>query len=219
MSLPKIHLYFVPGLAASIKIFDFLKFNATQYEAHFIPWLMPKSIHETLEEYAQRMAYFVKQENAVLIGVSFGGIMVQEMSKFLNPKKVIIISSVKNREELPNRLKIIQKTKAYKLLPSKAISNIEDFTAFSFGKKITKKMTLYNKYLSVRNEKYLNWAVYNVLHWNSQKETKNLIHIHGTKDPVFPIKHIKNCMKIENGTHIMILNKAKTISKIIQKLV
>lgn len=219
MSCKKTHLYFVPGLAACTKIFDFLKFDSNSYETHFIEWLIPTSEDEKIEDYAKRMSKLVIHKNAVLVGVSFGGIMVQEMSKFLDLKKIIIISSVKSRAELPNRLKVIEKTKAYKLLPSKVISSMDDFTVFAFGDYINKKMTLYNKYLSVRDESYLNWAVYNVLHWRPKESVKNITHIHGTEDPVFPIKHITNCIKVEKGTHIMILNKAKIISKIIQKLV
>jgi esterase/lipase len=36
-----------------------------------------------------------QKENPVLIGVSFGGILVQEMAKHIDARKVIIISSVK----------------------------------------------------------------------------------------------------------------------------
>ena len=72
-----------------------------------------------------------------------------------------------------------------------------------------------NEYLSVRDASYLDWAIYNVLHWKQEKSLKNVIHIQGDDDHIFPIKHIKNCIPIEKGTHIMILNKAKSISKII----
>ena len=37
------------------------------------------------------------------------------------------------------------------------------------------------------------------------------------KDEIFPIKNIKNSIIVKNGTHIMILNKAKTISKILER--
>ena len=47
---------------------------------------------------------------------------------------------------------------------------------------------------------------------------KNIVHIHGTKDNVFPLKHIKNAIEIKGGTHIMILTKAKKISKIIDEV-
>jgi len=209
------HIYFVPGLAAGSKIFEYLKFSEEKYELHFLEWLIPESKDESLDKYANRMAQLVKHHHAVLIGVSFGGIMVQEMGKFLDLKKIIIISSVKSREELPNRLKIIQKTKAYKLFPTKAISNIEEFSAYAFGDFIKKRIKLYRNYLSMRDTRYLEWAIFNVLHWCPTEPSNNLIHIHGVDDGVFPFKHINNCIKIDKGTHIMILNKARIISKII----
>ncbi len=215
MKPSKTHIYFVPGLAASSKIYEFLQLSEDKFELHYLEWLIPLSEKETITDYAKRMSNLITEENPVLIGVSFGGIMVQEMSKHLNTQKIIIISSVKSKSEFPKRLKIIQKTKAYKLFPTNAISNIEDFSVYAFGDFAEKRVKLYKEYLSIRNSDYLNWAIYNVLHWQQKKPIENIIHIHGNDDSVFPIKHIKNCIPIEKGTHIMILNKAKSISEII----
>ena len=211
----KIHIYFVPGLAASSKIFEYLQLPEDRFELHFLEWLLPLTAEESVQDYAKRMAAMVTEENAVLVGVSFGGIVVQEMSHYLNVLKVVIISSVKSKNEFPKRLKFLQQTKAYKLFPSKKIATIEDFSKIIFGKFVKKRVEMYQKYLSVRDEVYLNWAISQVLNWQQTTPNKNILHIHGTKDHIFPIKHIKNCITIENGTHVMILNKAKTISKIL----
>ena len=218
MNVSKKHIYFVPGLAANTTIFKYLNFPKEHFKLHFIQWLIPTSPTESIEDYAKRMAAFVTEENAVLIGVSFGGIMVQEMSNFLNLDKLIIISSVKCRNELPKRLKVIQKTKAYKIVPTKVIANIENFSMLAFGEFAKKRIKLYNEFLSVRDETYLAWSIENVLNWKQTKPLENIIHIHGTEDHIFPIGHIQNCIPIENGTHIMVINKAKTISKIIINL-
>ncbi len=215
MKNSKTHIYFIPGLAASAKIFEHLKFSEDKFELHYLEWLIPPSENEIIKNYAQRMANLVTEENPVLVGVSFGGIMVQEMSKHLKTKKVIIISSVKSSNELPKRLKLLQKTKAYKLFPTKVITNIEKFSMYAFGDFAKNRVKLYKEYLSVRDAKYLNWAIYNVLNWKQSKAPVNILHIHGTNDHIFPIKYIKNCIPIENGTHVMVLNKAKSISKII----
>ncbi|NEW80206.1 MAG: alpha/beta hydrolase [Gelidibacter sp.] len=215
MEAQKTHIYFVPGLAASPEIFEFLQFSKDKFELHFLEWLIPLSAHEPIETYAKRMANLVIEENPVLIGVSFGGIMVQEMSKHLHPKKVIIISSVKSHNELSKVLKFIQKLKIYKLFPSKAIENIEIFSFLAFGNTSKTRLTLYKKYFSVRDRKYLNWSIYNVLHWKQTKPLENILHIHGTADTIFSFKYIGNCIPVEKGTHIMIINKAKTISKLI----
>ncbi|WP_299000625.1 alpha/beta hydrolase [uncultured Tenacibaculum sp.] len=215
--MPKIHLYFVPGLAANTKIFERISLPEEQFELHFLDWLMPTSINETIQEYAQRLCAKIQHKNPILVGVSFGGVMVQEMSKIIDCKKVIIISSIKSNKELPKRLKLAQLTKAYKLFPSKVIANIENYEHYFFNDYLKKRAELYKIYLSIRDKDYLQWAIYNVLHWQQKEPLKDITHIHGKKDEVFPIKHIKNSIEIENGTHVMILNKAKTISKILEK--
>lgn len=213
----KKHIYFVPGLAANAKIFDFITLPEEYFGLHFLEWEIPLSLDESIEEYAKRMCTKIHHENPILIGVSFGGVMVQEMSKFITAEKVIIVSSIKSKYELPPRLKIVQKTKAYKLLPTKIIQNIEEYEKYFLGDYLKKRAELYKMYLSVRNATYIQWAVENVLNWKQEKPLNDIIHIHGTHDEVFPSKNIKNYISIEKGTHIMILNKAKIISKILEK--
>jgi len=72
--------------------------------------------------------------------------------------------------------------------------------------------------LSVNDAKYLKWALYSLLHWQQEKASKNTVHIHGDNDHIFPSKHIKNFIKINDGTHVMILLKAKEISEIITSI-
>lgn len=215
--MKKTHIYFVPGLAANKSIFEYISLSEENFELHFLEWIIPISLEESIENYAKRMCAAIKHESPILIGVSFGGIVVQEMSKLIQCKKVIIISSIKNRDELPNRLKLAQKTKVYKLFPTKVIENIENYDAYFFNDFLKKRSELYKTYLSVRNATYLQWAIHNVLNWQQKDTLSNVLHIHGNKDEVFPFKHIHNAIEINNGTHIMILDKAKTISKIIQE--
>ena len=215
----KKHIYFVPGLAASPKIFEYISLPNEKYEFHFLEWLIPESIDESLENYAKRLSQSIKHENPILIGVSFGGIIVQEIGKYINPGKIILISSIKSENEIPKRLKFLQITKAYKLFPTKKISEVKDFSKFDFNNSIKKKSELYNKYLDVRDKKYLDWAIYNVLHWKPTNNNLNIIHIHGNKDEVFPLKHIKNSIIIEGGTHAMIITKAKIINTILEEII
>ncbi len=162
-----------------------------------------------------RMSKSIERDNPVLVGVSFGGVLALEMSKLLPTRKVIIISSLKSRRELPKRLKWLQKLGLYKLLPTGRISKIDDFSRFNFHQSVRRKAELYNRYMSVRDEKYLNWAIETILHWNGQGNFDDVVHIHGTRDEIFPIKYIENCIPVEGGTHAMIITKAKRISDII----
>ena len=216
MNSEKTHVYFVPGMAAGSEIFRNIKLPKN-YEIHILDWLIPDK-EETIEDYAKRMALTVKEKDAILIGVSFGGVVVQEMNNFLKLKKLIIISSVKTRNELPRRMKIASLTKAYKLIPTSLVLSAEDLTRFSIGPKSKKRLALYQQYLHVRDKQYLDWALEKMVTWNKKERIKNLIHIHGEKDMVFPIKYIDGCRVIEGGTHIMILNKGSEISKMLLEI-
>lgn len=213
----KIPIYFVPGLGANTKIFENIKLSKELFETYFLEWEIPLEKEESISNYAKRMCAKITHQNPVLVGVSFGGVMVQEMSKIINTKKVFLVSSIKNKKELPKRLQLAKATKAYKLFPTNMVENFEAYEKYFLGSNLQKRKELYKTYMSVRNPKYITWAIYNVLHWKQENTFKDIIHIHGTEDGVFPIKHIKNAIKIEKGTHVMILNKAKTISKIIEE--
>lgn len=216
--MTKTHIYFVSGLAANSKIFEHIHLDSNKYECHFLEWKIPVSKDESIEDYSQRMCDEIRHKNPVLIGVSFGGIIAQEMSKLITCKKIIIISSVKTNLEFPKRLKLAAVTKAYKLFPAKFIESLDSYVDYFLGDYQKKKIDAYKKYMSVRNADYLHWAIHNVLHWQQTETISNISHIHGTDDGVLPSKNIANSIKIEGGTHAMILTKAKRITSEIDKI-
>jgi len=218
MSQEIIHVYLMPGMAANPTIFEQIKLPEDHFKIHWLEWVIP--IHnENIKDYAKRLAKNVQHENIVLIGVSFGGIIVQEMSKFLTLKKLIIISSVKTRVELPKRMKIAKSTKAYKLIPTRLLSNVEALAKYAFGETASKRIELYKKYLSVSDKEYLDWAIEQMVCWKQDKAIPNIIHIHGEKDAVFPLYNIKNCITVSEGSHIMIINKFKWFNENLPKLI
>ncbi len=216
--MTKSHIYFVPGMAANSKIFEHIQLDTTKYECHFLAWKIPVSKVESIEAYAQRMCDEITHKNPILIGVSFGGLIVQEMSKLIACDKMILISSVKSNLEFPKRLKFALLSKAYKLFPATFIENLDSYVDYFLGDYQQKKIEAYKKYMSVRNAVYLHWAIYTLLHWKQTNTLQNISHIHGTNDSVFPSKHISNFIAIEGGTHAMILTKGKRISLEIEKI-
>ena len=206
--MSKVHVYFMPGLAASSSIFEKIKLPEDVFEIHLLDWIMPEKT-ESLKQYAERMSKFVKHDKAVLIGVSFGGILVQEMAQFLELRKIIIISSVKSNKELPSRMKMAKTTKAYKLIPTSLLANVEALTKYAFGTMIKERLKLYKKYLTMNDKAYLDWAIEQVVCWERTIADQNVIHIHGDNDSVFPAQNIKEYINVKAGTHIMIVNRYK----------
>ena len=213
-----IHIYLMPGMAASPTIFEYIKLPEDKYKIHWLEWQIPGK-DETLEEYAKRMCNFITEDNIVLLGVSFGGILVQEMSKFLNIKKLFVVSSIKSRHELPKRFKLLKITKAYKILPTQLVGNVDFLAKYAFGETIKKRVDLYKKYLSVNDKVYLDWSIKQVLCWSQDKPNPNAIYINGDNDSVFPHSCVGNCIVIKGGTHIMIINKYKWFNENLPKLI
>ena len=216
--MSKTPVYLMPGLAASALIFERLALPKDAFEIFLLEWEIPLE-NESLKDYAKRIADKIKHQNPVLIGVSFGGILVQEMAKHIPVRKTIIISSVKSNNEFPLRLKLAKTTKAYKLLPMHLVMNIETLAKFSFGEKANQRLKLYIKYLAIRDIGYLNWAVEQVVLWDRTEVDENVIQIHGDGDDVFPIKNIKDCIVVKGGTHIMILNKYKWLNENLPRII
>lgn len=199
-------VYMMPGMAAGPNIFENIDLPGDVFEVVWLHWKLPQK-GETLSHYAERMCEEIRHESPVLIGVSFGGILVQEMAKLMRVRKVIIISSVKCRDELPYRMRVARKTSLHKILPTSLVNNLEVVAKYAFGEPVVKRLELYERYLSIRDKDYLDWAIDKVVNWQQKEPLPDIIHIQGDRDPVFPAYRIKNCIWIKGGTHIMIITR------------
>ncbi|NER18481.1 alpha/beta hydrolase [Spongiivirga citrea] len=213
-----IHVYLMPGMAANPSIFEHIKLPEETFQIHLLSWEIPLK-REKLSAYAKRMSEKIEHKDPVLVGVSFGGILVQEISQHINVRKVVVVSSVKHQNELPVRMKLAKQTKAYKLLPTGLINNIDFLAKYAFGEVVTKRVELYEKYLSVRDKYYLDWSIHNIVNWSAPKNVDNMIHIHGDKDGVFPVSNIKDHINVKGGTHVMIINKYKWFNENLPDLI
>ncbi|MBZ9626759.1 alpha/beta hydrolase [Psychroflexus sp. CAK1W] len=209
----------MPGMAANPTIFERIELPKAEFKIIWLSWKIPAK-EETLSSYARRMVEeVVKNEPVVLIGVSFGGVLVQEMSKLVSVKRLIIISSVKTKHELPKRMKIARDTGVYKVLPTGLLNYMTHIEKLPLGDLVSKRLKLYQHYLSINDREYLDWAIKEMLCWNQTQPIKDIIHIHGDEDLVFPIKNIENSIAIPKGTHIMILMKYKWFNKHLPELI
>ena len=217
MPVKTIHVYLMPGMSANFLIFEKIEFPSN-FTLHYLEWIDPRN-DESLEDYAKRYSKLIIHKDPVLIGVSFGGVLVQEISKIIQYKKLIIISSIKCNDELPSHMKFGKITKSYKLLPFKWINDFESLISFVLGPKIKRRLELYRKYLSVRDENYLSWSIKELIEWKQSKPIDNIIHIHGSKDLIFPTNFLSDYIELPRGDHAMILKRAEWISKKIPKLI
>lgn len=213
-----IHVYFMPGMAANSSIFNQINLPSDIFEQHLLDWFVPDK-GMTLSEYAVIMCSKIKHEDVVLVGVSFGGMLVQEMAKHISVKKLILISSVKKTSELPKRMIFAKYTNIHKLLPTGLVNNMELLTKYAFGETVTKRLVLYEQYLSIRDKYYIDWSIDQIVNWQQSECPSNVVHIQGDKDNVFPIQHIKDCILVKNGTHTMIIHRFRWFNEHLPKII
>ena len=216
--MSKIPIYFFPGMSSTSLIFEHIFFDESKYELVFLEWL-PVEKKENLDQYTQRYLPLIKHENPVLIGVSFGGIIAQEISKLISVKKTIIISSVRSNKEFPKLFHFARKTGLYKCIPTSLVNTVFGWIKKTASAKRKKRLELYDRYLPLRDKVYLDWAIREVLKWKQDNPIENVVHIHGTKDEIFPYRNIKSAITIEGGTHAMIILKYKWFNENLQTII
>lgn len=205
-------IYGISGLGADKRVFKYL---TLEHELIPIEWIKPKK-RETLIEYSERLIkkYEIgNEEEFGVLGVSFGGLVATEISKLKKPKFTILISSVETRKELTGIMKLVGKLKLIELIPEKLLNPPKIVAHFMFG---TKKKELLNSIIDDTDLSFTKWAVRELMLWNNETRLVNLIKIGGTKDKLLPPKG-ENTILIENGEHLMIVDKAKQVSEIINE--
>src|SRR6056297_332568 len=212
MSKAIVHVYFMPGMAANSSIFEYIKLPEDQFKIHYLDWTLPEKGMNIIS-YAEKMCTLITHQNPVLLGVSFGGILVQEMAKIIAVRKVIIVSSVKSKNELPKKMLFARYTSIHRLLPTGLVNNVELLAKYAFGETVTKRLALYEKYLSIRDKFYIDWCIHEMVNWSQAIPSQHVIHIQGAKDAVFPIANIKQCIIVPNGSHTIIIHRAKWFNK------
>lgn len=212
-------VYLISGLGADERVFQF--FDLKGIEHCFIKWLKPEK-KETLNHYAQRLIadQIDTNKEVILIGLSFGGIVAQEIAKLIPCKQVIIVSSVKSHKEFSWQLKLASKSMIYRAVPDWLMQLGNKLTAdYYFGTTNQAESTLLHQVIKDTDPYFLRWAIAKILNWKNEGITTPLVHIHGTNDRIFPVKHIKKAIEIPNGGHFMIVNQAARLQVLIFKLI
>jgi len=207
-------IYQISGLGANEKVFKNLRM-LPDFETVNIPWLQPEK-DESLQHYTERMAEKINpNDDFLLMGVSFGGIIVKEMNRFLNPKFNFLISTIKGRSEMPDYMRFSSHTGLHKIVPAGFLTS-DNFLSYSvFRKMYSTKLPDLKEFFEFRDHYYLKWSMDRIVNWQNNVEMKNFIHFHGNKDMIFPFSKIHDAVEIENGTHVMIMRRAKLISELI----
>ena len=210
-------IYCVSGLGADERVFQKLKLEG--YQPIHIRWVEPEN-KESITDYAKRLTEQIKSDEPILIGLSFGGIIAIEIAKQINTKKVILISSTKNQQEVPFYFQIFRWLPIHRLIPAKIMLWFGQLlAAWFFSLETLAERKLFRAILYDTNAKFMKWAIHQVVTWKNELIPNNIYHIHGESDRIFPYKFVREDFNVTKGGHFMIMNQAEYISNLIQKIV
>ena len=212
-------IYLIPGLGYDDRIFAKLDFDGHQVEC--LNWIEPQA-NEPIQAYAERMLAPAanEEDKVVLIGHSFGGIIAQEWVATRNVDKVILVSSIKSRSELPLYFKLVAPLKMHRVFTKEICIKTVKYWGKAHGFVKHTDQELFKSMLQRQSNSYLQWALENLSTWAppATKGETPIFQIHGTHDKTFPLKLINTPdVTVEQGNHIMLYKRHQEISDIIRR--
>ncbi|TDX01736.1 alpha/beta hydrolase [Dinghuibacter silviterrae] len=206
-------VYCISGLGADARVFEHLTLPGL--ELVHLPWLQPLA-HEPIAAYAARMTAAVRHEKPILMGMSFGGIMAIEMAKYLPLHRLWLISTVKQRREMPLYMRMGKTLPLHKLFlplnPQRWMGPLENY---NLGVETPDEYAMVAEYRRSVNTAYLRWAINAIINWEASSPPGKSLHIHGGKDRIFPVGLAKPDHIIPGAGHLMVHNRADQVSRLL----
>jgi hypothetical protein len=209
---PEKIVYIFSGLGADSIPFANLKLPG--YRKVYISWVTPLP-GESLSDYAGRVKDQITAKDPYIIGLSFGGILAVEVSKQINVHKMVLISSAKTSDELNPVQFFFMRMGLYRIIPGFLLKRTNFLTYGYFGAHSDGDKKALMKLLQSTDISLFRWGLKSIALWDNKIPPERTIQIHGTSDKVIASRRVKPDYSIHGGGHLMILNKADTISKII----
>ncbi|MES0491472.1 MAG: alpha/beta hydrolase [Leptospirales bacterium] len=208
-------IYLLSALGTDGRVFD--NYNFKGHPVIPIDYIEPEK-NESIDSYVEKLADQIDMfQPAILIGVSFGGILALALSKRVRAEQVLLISTVKSRKELPRCARILGGLKIMRLFPPAFFTRYNRVVKYFFGIEGNEDAAVLKQFLKDASPEMVKWGINRILElppsFNSNANSddaenisENTIHIHGVEDRIFSIKKIDDCHEIEGGGHFMIWN-------------
>ena len=207
----------ISGLGADESVFEKIEFPEG-YEKICLPWLEPEK-KESLTHYSLRMAdQMDMEEDFVLVGLSFGGMISTILTPLIKPKKTILISSITGRDELPWYFRTSGRMKLNTLLHMKTVMKAAPYALDLLGAKTPDDKERLKHMIARASVNLVQWSIDKILNWDNRDRPEGIVQIHGTRDLILPHIYTHPDFLVNDGTHFMIRNKAAEVNEIIAKI-
>lgn len=208
-------IHLIPGLGADHRLFNRFLVDAPHRFAHDWPD-MPEG--SSLVDFAKKLALEVDSSRPhILIGMSMGGMVVQEMAALTKPKAVAIISSWKGPAEMPLHIRALRGKHPERVLTKAMLQRLLPVIRWQMGVEGPDAIALLESFALASNLDRLKVQVSAILDWEGPSDPfPGLIHIHGDHDRLMPLASITSAYVVKGGTHFMIYQMSAEVERVLR---
>ena len=207
-------IYCFHGLGADARVFSRLDFGK-KYRLIPVSYIDYRPYH-TLRSFAEKMAEQIPA-GSILLGDSFGGMVAQEVARVNDASQLILLSTVKKKREIGIHLRVSKHIKGYRAVSSWMNPFLVWWVNNMHWGIEQDVRELFTSMLSDFDPQFAKWIIRVVCEWSPPELNNPVIHVHGTKDIIFPHVLIQDCTSIKGGGHSMVLERASCINEVVLK--
>lgn len=212
-------VYFISGLAADCSLFDDICLPPG-YHKIYLEW--QPAAGDDIMSYAARTAAQIAQD-AILIGMSFGGMVSTEIARLRPDIMVILISSSPRRMDLPFYFRWLLASRVY-YGASRPFMRLFVPLLRTYLKCHRVDPIITGKIAAmIRNTDIglFKWSLDSMRTWDSTVIPPNIIRMHGTRDIILPPGYIKGHVDqwVSGGGHLMVAVENRAVSVLLQGVI
>ncbi len=205
-------VYLLPGIGCDPRLYDRIDLSGIDVVKLAWPDFPPGC---TLASIAEEMSRKVrKDEPHILVGVSMGGMVAQELAEITKPVKVVLISSWTGPGEWSLLARAGSAFQSYR--------SITHFTMWAtwpvkriLGRRDRATDRLLWEMACEETARKIRIGTGAILRWKGSPWKGPLMRIHGDSDVVvpmrFPVDHV-----VRGGPHIMVLTRAEEVTRLLR---
>ncbi len=194
------------GLGVDKRAFQFLQLD--EFDLVHVPWIT-NSPEESLVEYAKRISAPLDiTEEDCLMGVSFGGMIIQEIAKLFPVADLILISTIEKKENLKRSFKFAAAMNGFKIMPDRAITKTNRAAYTFFGVEKASHKKLLDEIFADTDPDFVRWALKAISRWQNDSHPEAL-RIHGTKIVCYQTDSMMLFSYLMQGTLLSLLMQRK----------
>lgn len=203
----------LPGMTPHFPVYS--KLLPLLPNARVVPFIEPKP-DESLPSYAVRIASQFP-DPCFLGGVSFGGMVAQEIARVMRPAGCIVIASIRAPSQLPPWLRLCRVLGGRSA--SRLLSSAGEFARYVPAPMRTSATMRLTEFSGTSGE-WHRWATSVLLDWTPSTPIESpVLHIHGDADTTFPVRYTDPDLVIPNGRHALPVSHPNEVAEAIRRFI